>query len=285
MFKLKLQTLSEQIESLREYSANPAQRIRTGWGPLDQLVGGPAPGEVFMILGRSYSGKSIVAQNIIVNNKQHASILFSLEMPTPQAVGRMYSMWSGTPNKEFQAMVEEGRIPQHIDDMEQDFPLHRIVDDAALSLGGMSEYLQAFYDSYGTRPEFVVIDYLELIGGAKKSGEGWIGTEVTAASLKDWAKNEEMRVFVVHQTNLREEPWKPPTETSARGAGYTEADYVIGIWQPGRDPDLDYMDYQSLKGKLSVNVLKNRAFGDSWSGREIEFQLFDDLSLKALENF
>ena len=279
---MQFQSLKEQIDDLRTWADNPQQRVRTGFESIDTLSGGPAPGEVCMILGRSFTGKSLVGQNIIVSNQNLGSIFFSLEMPYIQALGRMYCMWSGTPNTDFNDMMSKNAVPIHLNDMAEAFPLHRIVDEPGLSLAGMSEYLNKYYEIYAERPAFVVIDYLELLGGAKKSGEGWLGTEVQATSLKDWARSEEMRVFVIHQTNMQEPPHKPPTMNSARGAGYTEADFVFGMWQPARNPELAYTDFMSAKDEVHFNILKNRTHGDSWGGRDLKFALNGDLTFTDL---
>ena len=151
---------------------------------------------------------------------------------------------------------------------------------AALSLDHMSSYVTMFEDFYEERPSFCVVDYLELLGGSKRSGEGYLATEAQASSLKDWAKDENMRVFVLHQTNKQENPWAAPTENSARGAGYTEADFVIGIYQKWRDPDLDYLDLMAEKDKLHVNVLKNRAYGNLTGGKDYVYRIEPSLNLK-----
>ena len=255
-------TLEEQIGNLREFSQNPQQRIRTGLHDIDNLCGGPAPGEVFMVVGRSFTGKSLVGQNIIWNNRQLPSIFFSLEMPYIQAVQRLYAMWADVSHRDVQDMTEKGSLPHHVDLMVDDFPMHRIVDSGGLNLDMMADYNTMFEEYYGQRPAFVVIDYLELIGGAKKSGEGWKATEVQATGLKDWAKDQNLPVFVLHQTNKEERPWRPPTENSPRGAGYTEADFVVGMWQPWRDPDLNAVQGMVLRNQVWFNVLKNRAYGE-----------------------
>lgn len=232
-----------------------------------------------MVLGRSFTGKSLVGQNIIVNNPGIPSIFFSLEMPYLTAVQRMYSMWSGTAHRDVQEMTERGSLPHHLDTMVEAFYNHRIVDAAALSLSDMTKYLRLFEEFYETRPFFVVIDYLELLGGSKRSGEGYLATEAQATNLKDWAKDENMRVFVLHQTNKQENPWAPPTENSARGAGYTEADFVIGIYQKWRNPDMDYLDLLGEKDKLHVNVLKNRAYGNLTGGKDFVYRIEPSLML------
>jgi len=213
-----------------------------------------------MIMGRSYSGKSIIGQNIIYSNAELPSIFFSMEMPAMQAVIRLYSMWSDTPSGDVQMMVENGNPPADMWEMVEAFPQHVIVDKPGLSIPEMSEELYKFEGQYGVRPEFVVVDYLELLGGAKASGEGYLATEMQSTMLKDWAKIENMRVFVLHQTNRQERQWMPPTEDSARNAGFTEADFVIGLWRPHKDPSLDFLEQMHKKNIFAANVLKNRPF-------------------------
>lgn len=268
------------MADLYEFSKNPAQRVRTGLDPIDKMCGGPAPGEVCMVVGRSFAGKSIVGQNIIWHNRHMPSIFFSLEMPYLLAVQRLYSIWSDTPQSDVQQLTETGSLPDMLNYMVEDFPYHRVVDVEALSLDSMSYFVEEYDRAYGFRPDFVVVDYLELVGGAKKSGDGWTATEVQATSLKDWAKKEQMRVFVLHQSNKQEDPWRPPTESSPRGGGYTEADFVVGMWQRSRDPDLTTAEYYLHKDKVSFNVLKNRAYGSLSGKRELVFTLTPSLRLE-----
>lgn len=254
------------VEHLFDFAASETKRIGTGIKEVDRLIRGPAPGEICMIMGRSYSGKSIIGQNIIYYNRDKPSIFFSMEMPAMQAIIRLYSMWSDTPSADVQQMVEDGNPPDDMWDMVTDFPHHEIDDTSGITIEEMSMRIDQFEADHGKRPEFVVVDYLELLGGAKQSGDGYIATEMQSTMLKDWARQEEMRVFVLHQTNKQERQWMPPTEDSARNAGFTEADFVVGLWRPHRDPDLDYLERLTLKNKVAVNVIKNRAFFNE-SGR------------------
>lgn len=275
-------TLEEQIKDWEDYSENPQQRIRTGFPTIDRIIGGPAPGEVCMILGRSHTGKSLVAQNIVIHNQMFPSIFFSLEMPYIQALQRMYSMWSGTPNADVHQMTEEGSLPHHIWEMARTFPYHHIIDAPGIGLATMSEFVARFETEYERRPAFVVIDYLELLGGVKKSGDGWTAVEAQAAALKDWAKAENLPVFIIHQTNRIEPDWRPPTKDSAKGAGYTESDFVLGMWQPGQEPGLDPVTQSSYNGQVRVNVLKNRAYGKLTSYKGVGYELYADLTFREM---
>lgn len=255
-----LKLMYDQVKDLYDFADNPVKRVGTGLKPIDELIGGPAPGEICMIMARSYAGKSIVGQNIIHNNRGIPSIFFSMEMPGMQALMRLYSIWSNTDAAENQHALENGNLTDNIWDMVLDYPKHVIDDKASQNLYDLTTRVEQFSEEFECRPEFVVIDYLELLGGAKASGEGFVAVEQQATSLKDWAKDENMRVFVLHQTNKQEPKWKPPTEDSARFAGYTEADFVVGLWRPHYDPELPYWERLHLKEHLYFNVLKNRAF-------------------------
>ena len=253
-------TLYNDVEALFRFAESDVKRVGTGINAIDELIRGPAPGETCMIMGRSYTGKSIIGQNIILANKALPSIFFTMEMPTMQAVIRLYAMWSDTNAGDVQIAIEDGQPPTRIWDMVQDFPLHRIIDKSGITVQEMSMAVNDYESDYKTRPEFVVVDYLELLGGAKQSGEGYLATEAQSTQLKDWAREEEMRVFVIHQTNRQEKTWQPPTEDSARNAGYTEADFVIGIWRPHKDPNLTFLDKLNEQHIIAMNVLKNRPF-------------------------
>ena len=255
-----VQGLYANIKALYEFASSDTKRVGTGIPAIDELIKGPAPGEVCMIMGRSYSGKSIIGQNIINSNPTLPSIFFSLEMPTMQAIIRLYSMWSDTPAGEVQTAIESGRPSDKIWDLASAFPQHRIIDKTGITVEEMSLVVHNFKIDYGVKPEFVVVDYLELLGGASQSGEGYLATEAQATMLKDWAKQEEMRVFVLHQTNRQERQWMPPTEDSARNSGFTQADFVIGLWRPHKDPNMSFGEKINMQHVIAANVLKNRPF-------------------------
>jgi len=266
--------VKEQVEQLRSFAANPQQRVRTGIETLDIVSEGPASGEVYTILGRSFSGKSLVATTIMANNPTLPIVFFSLEMPARQALMRLYSQYENIDATEVQRQVRAGSLPELFQTFPDKLPKQVIVDRSGLTLGDMSAYIGAFGEYFDERPQAVIIDYLELIRGGK--GEGFHATESVAKALKDWSKDEEVSVFLLHQTNRSEKEWHPPTADSARGAGFTEADVVVGMWQPARDPSLSAVDKQRQDGVVMMNVLKNRITGRTTSA-PIELRLSPSL--------
>ena len=158
---------------------------------------------------------------------------------------------------------------------------HVIVDTPSLSTQDMSHALREYEDMFGHRPAFVVIDYLELVAGAKVSGEGWQSTESQAQQIKDFAKSEAIPVFLLHQTNKSEPEWEPPTMGSARGGGYTESDFVVGMWRPYLDPKLPYFDAEAIREEVLFTILKNRPFG-AHNNNPIRCRLGRDLRLREI---
>ena len=271
-------TLAEQLADVREFSNNPMQRVRTGLTSIDIISEGPAAGEIFTFLGRSYSGKSMVATNIMANNATLPLIFFSLEMPARQAISRLYATHEHIDHRAVFDQMSNGTLPDWFETLAEKIPQQIIVADD-LSLGDMSAYNEQFEAFHNTRPAAVIIDYLELI--LAEEGEGNWKTEYTAKQLKRWSREQDVAVFLLHQTNRTEPVWEAPTEDSARSAGYTESDVVIGMWTPSRDPKMEWTQARSLEGQVHFNVLKNRITGrTTW--QPLVYKLDDDLRLVDL---
>lgn len=253
--------LTEQLYQLKDFAANPRQRIPTGIQALDDLIWGPAEGEVATFIARSGVGKSLIATNIMVNNPDSKLIFFSLEMPAHMCIMRMWAHQADRPHDEVFKLVYSNTIPDEAFDLANALPYHVVVDEPGLTLDDMTVYIERYAEYYGDRPDAVVIDYLEEVGGAKASGEGWTRTEATASALKVWARKQRVGVYSLHQANMKTEPWEPVMQSSAKGGGFTESDIVVGLWKPGRDPDLGTASREARKNDLSMNVIKNRITG------------------------
>ncbi len=199
-------------------------------------------------------------------------------MPARQAITRLYSTHEHIDARAVFEQMSKGSLPDWFETLADKIPQQIIVADD-LSLGDMAAYIIQFEEYYGIKPAAVIIDYLELI--LADEGEGSLRTEYTAKALKRWSREQDVAVFLLHQTNRSEPVWDPPNEDSARGAGYTESDVVIGMWQPARDPKLGWIDQRALDGQVHFNVLKNRITGRT-TFQPMIYKLDDDLRLVDL---
>lgn len=268
------------MERLRDFAANPRQRVRTGIQSLDIITEGPAAGEVYTVMGRSFSGKSLVATNIMANNAELALLFFSLEMPARQALSRLYCTYENVPHQSVIQQMKAGSLPKLFDSFPEKLPKQIIVDRPGQTLDDLSFYVEQYETYFEERPAAVLIDYLELLQGGQ--GEGHFHTEMIAKRLKDWAKGEEVAVFLLHQTNRSEPEWDEPTADSARGAGFTESDVVVGMWQPARNPKLMNSEKLAMDGEIHMNVLKNRITGRTTGAKTIRLKLEPTLKMVDL---
>lgn len=259
-----IRTLSEQVESWKREVANPRRRVPLGWPDLDELVRGPAGGEVFTVVAHSFVGKSLLATNIMANNPDERVIFFSLEMPDHQVLTNLASHVFSFPADDLEEMEHTRQLPDFVAELEQRLPYQVVVDDSNLSFDDMSAYVQDYATYYGERPSLIIIDYLEEVAGGKQSAEGWQRTEASASAAKAWSRDEKVGVVLLHQSNRgmgMPREWEAVTRKSARGGGYTEADVMIGMWRPGWDPSLPAHVKAQRDKWVGMNVIKNRVRG------------------------
>lgn len=267
--------LSDQIRHTYEFHATPGLRVPTGWESIDPyILGGPAPGEVVYFLGRSHTGKSMFLLNVIRNNPDVPIILFTLEMPEHQAVTRLSAMVMNHSDSVLMRQLQNRQLAWEANPL-LDRPLF-IMDKPGLSLHDMADTITKIKHDFLEEmwPRLVIIDYLELIRSPGRD-YGYERTEVLARDLKAWSKQMELPVMVAHQSNMTIKRWEPPDEGAARGAGYTEADAVIGVWHPASDPSKN--PSPEAERTYMARIIKNRIAGSLSS--PLEFQLDNALIL------
>lgn len=254
-----LRTLEAQLNDLADYTFGEYHRTRFGLPTLDSVIGGPAPGEVATIIGRSFTAKSILAQNIVLNNPQVPSIFFSLEMPANQALIRLFAMFKNVDVKQVQAVIDRRHLPDDLYDLVEGFPKHRIVDVPDIDAGRMSMVIDQYEDEVGHKVEFAMLDYLELMGRDPNEEKG-TAVEGAFVGVRAWARERNVRLFLIHQGNMSTKVWEPPTADSPRYAGMAQSDFLVGLWRPHKDPQMMDSEKRYYRNKLMLNVLKNRVY-------------------------
>lgn len=270
----KFQSLASQVADLYVYGENPVGRIRLGLPSLDTLIEGPAGGEVMLLIGRSFTGKTQFMVNMIYNNRARPGIFFSLEMPTRQVLMRLTAIANGIDHDAVLDQVDNARMSDVFKQLPLQYRgLH--IDDESTTISQFEETIDEYVLAYGHRPKWIGIDYLELIQPSHQDMrlDGFQRTEATARALKQFAKQQDVPVFLIHQTNKGKRAWETPDMDSARGGGYTEADLVVGISQPGSDPGLLEHERLELDGHINVACIKNRVNGRlTWSDIRVRLE-------------
>lgn len=262
---------SEQVANAAvKYANSFTKRIPTGLRTVDLMTGGGlGKGEVGLIIGKSGSGKSIVGQNIVEANLDRPGVFFSMEMPGMMCFSRSLAMYIDKDYYEvFDSLNKGTGIPDDLQPFVDDWAeTHRnmyLVTRGMLTLEEMTVALNEAEKVLEQKPEYVVIDYLELVSVAGTDSSVEAVTHV-AQSLKSWAKENQVAVWVLHQVNKTLKHGFSPDEDSARYGGFTESDIVIGVWRPHRwtpqtktEMPMADMIKSELQKFFAINLIKNR---------------------------
>ena len=252
--------LEESAAELSEWASGDSPRIRLGFPVIDEKTqGGPAPGELVMVLARSGVGKTSIGCNIARNVQGTPTVFFSLEMASRMLLLRMASIHTNTPTYVVEQQLRYQGRSRPVEGTVQSFPLLSICDTPAMSIKGMGSYLDEAEEAWGQPTKLVIIDYLELVK-APLGTEGGVATvDSVSRKLKDFARERNCVVVVLHQLSMGAS--KSKKKSGAKGA----ADYTLGVYRPSLDPALEHTERQALADVIKVQFLKSRG------GSELDF--------------
>lgn len=219
-------------------SGEPATGIASGFFDLDKMTGGLYPGEFSIIAARPSMGKTSLVLNLAMNvaqlNQGNVAI-FSLEMSGLQLTRRMVSMLAGIN----QGVLKESYLPPLVyqklanasDTLEQ-MPI--FIDETSdingLEIRGKCRRLKA----HGGLA-LVVVDYLQLMRGSRKTENRVQEVGEIARSLKSLSKELQVPVVALSQLSrlVETRPDKRPMLSDLRESGSieAEADLVCFIYR------------------------------------------------------
>jgi replicative DNA helicase len=268
--------------------------ISTGLVDLDKKLGGLHPSDLLILAGRPSMGKTSLATNIAFNvAKAHkrgrlpdgseGSVeggvvgFFSLEMSAEQLAARILSEASEVPSEqirrgdmteaEFRRFVEAAKALESC-------PLY-IDDTPALPISQVAARARRLKRTHGL--DVLMVDYLQLLKGSSRAGEGSRVQEVSEITqgLKAIAKELNIPVIALSQLSRAVESRddKRPQLSDLRESGSIEqdADVVMFVFReeyyrerekPG-DHDLEAMAkwqqiMEQVHGKAEVIIGKQR---------------------------
>ena len=245
------QILADGFDRLDELHKNKGRLrgVRTGWKDLDNMTAGLQRSDLIILAARPAMGKTTLVGNLIQNVATHenqAVLFFSLEMSKDQLVDRMLASESGVDAWN----IRTGNLTD--DDFEK----------LGAAMGSLSEAPIYIDDTPGitvlemrtkARREaqkhplgLIVIDYLQLMSGARGGGEFNRVQEVSEISrgLKLIARELNVPVIALSQLSRSVESRSPqiPQLSDLRESGSIEQDADIVAFLYREDyynPDTD----------------------------------------------
>jgi KaiC/GvpD/RAD55 family RecA-like ATPase len=163
---LGMDYFSDPIARL-EASLNSAARILTGWKELDDaLGGGVARQELITFLANSGGGKSMTMLNLAHNLLRQGlhGVYVSLEMSEPVVSKRLDSMISKVGQADlFKDLHKVADSISQASESYGKFIIKRF-PEGRTTVSDVRSWLQQLEQATGFRPDFIVIDYIDIMG-------------------------------------------------------------------------------------------------------------------------
>lgn len=257
--KTVLMNTFERIEYLHQNKGG-ITGVPSGFGNLDKLTSGFQPSDLIILAARPSMGKT----SLVLNIAQYASIrkklpvaVFSLEMSREQLVTRMLCA---------EAMVDQQKVRtgQLSDDDWQKLtraagplsqaPLY-IDDSPGITVVEMRARCRRLKSERGL--SMVVIDYLQLMQGGRKSENRQQEISEISRSMKSMARELQVPVIALSQLSraVEQRTEKKPMMSDLRESGSLEqdADLVMFIYR-----DEYYKEDSDKRGIAEIIISKQR---------------------------
>ena len=257
--------------------------ISTDFTDLDKTIGGLQNSDLIILAGRPSMGKTALAINIALNacrnlaksDEKKSVGFFSLEMSSEQLSGRMIAMESTVNAKKFRnGSLNSEDFEKIVDAHKQLYDLPFFIDDTpAQTIGAIRTKARRLKRQHNL--SLLVIDYLQLLSGSKKSNDNRVQeiSEITQG-LKAIAKELNIPVIALSQLSraVEQREDKRPLLSDLRESGTIEqdADLVFFIYREQyyverRKPseghkDMDqWQEYmEKVLNQAEVVIAKNR---------------------------
>jgi len=252
------QILAEGFDRLDELHKNKGKLrgVRTGWKDLDNMTAGLQRSDLIVLAARPAMGKTTLVGNLVQNiamNEKQATLFFSLEMSKDQLVDRMLAAESGvdawnirTGNLSDQDFEKLGSAMGALSEA----PIY-IDDTPGISILEMRT--KARREAQKHQIGLIVVDYLQLMSGAKKGGDFNRVQEISEISrgLKLIARELNVPVVALSQLSRSVESRSPqiPQLSDLRESGSIEqdADIVMFIYREAYyNPETDRQNVTDL---------------------------------------
>lgn len=234
------------------------------WEKLNGIIGGFAPGRMYVLAARPGIGKSSLATQIAYRLAQNGAVIFStLEMTKGEIYTRILAQQANSYYPKSGEAIPDHVILQEAEWIDTSLPDIRVLDDSKQTTATIRAAARAAAREGHLKG--IVVDYLQLLTVTSKvDGEVARITELTR-ELKLMAKDFGVPVIVLSQLNrgITSRADAIPGLQDLRGSGSIEqdADAVIMLYRLNEDD----------KTSINVNVAKNRN-GKAFEGFDLHWE-------------
>jgi len=229
--------------------------VPTGFIDLDKMLNGFQRGDLIILAARPSMGKTALAVNMAVNmaSRGFSVGIFSLEMTYRQIAMRIISSLSQISFQKLKSgYLTTNEWNEIVDTIDKTKHLRIYIDDSSL-ITSIDIRTRARKLKMERDIDFLIIDYLQLIEGAKKENRVQEVSEISR-SLKILAKELNIPILALSQLNrgVEQRDNKRPMMSDLRESGSIEqdADVVLFIY---RDDVYNKNDKSNKRDKNDTN--------------------------------
>ena len=272
---------TEQMQRMRS-DLKTGGEWRFGIRALDEAtLGGARPGNLVTLIGKTHTGKSLLAMNMVAKNRKHRTLWVSPDETESMFWGRYAAIrlevgqkdWINRLIREYPIAWE--RTSQIIADENN---LH--FESTGMSVDDLDKALRIATTQMwdGQRPEVLIYDYLELIRGGGAGDAASVQSKIE--SFKQLVSDWRIIGVVIHQSGRGAgNRGQAGGIDSGRFASTSESHFVIETWRRWDDTSLDEDTRRFYENEMSVGLWKNKA----GEGEKAEVNLTIDGSGRLLE--
>jgi replicative DNA helicase len=258
-----LKQVVDRVQELYDRNASDdVTGVPTGYLDLDEKTAGLQPSDLIIVAGRPAMGKTTFALNIAEHVALHQKLpvaIFSMEMPATQLAMRFLASVGRIDLQK----LRRGKLTD--DDWARLSAAMGKLYDAPIFIdetGGLNPIdlrarARRLARQFGGRLGLVVIDYLQLMVGAKESDNRANELSEISRSVKTLAKELNTPIIALSQLNrsLEQRPNKRPVMSDLRESGAIEqdADIIMFIYR-----DEVYHPDSPDKGTAEIIIAKHR---------------------------
>lgn len=229
----------KKVQEFANRETHALTGLATGFTDLDQMTSGLQPSDLFIIAARPSMGKTALvltlAQNAAIQEKATIA-LFSLEMSKEQLVMRMLSSEARVDAHRFRtgylSREEWGRLAESIATLSE---AKLYIDDtpgiSVLEMRAKARRLAA----ETKKLDLIIVDYLQLMGGSRKTESRQQEVSQISRELKGLAKELNVPVIALSQLSRAPEARNPPrpmlSDLRESGSIEQDADVVAFIYR------------------------------------------------------
>jgi|TARA_R110002020_G_scaffold25087_2_gene81663 KaiC/GvpD/RAD55 family RecA-like ATPase len=247
----------------------------------EATLGGARPGNLVTLIGKTHTGKSLLAMNMVARNRGHRTLWVSPDETESMFWGRYAAIRLEVGQKDWiSRLIREeplawDRTSQIIADENN---LH--FESTGMSVDDLDKALRIATTQLwdGQRPEVLIYDYLELIRGGGAGDAASVQSKIE--SFKQLVSDWRIIGVVIHQSGRGAgNRGQAGGIDSGRFASTSESHFVIETWRRWDDTSLDEDTRRFYENEVSVGLWKNKA----GEGEKAEVNLTIDGSGRLLE--